>query len=121
MPIEQIHKTSQLTAEGRSNLTRRALAAWFSSPVAALHGTGKQPAQGRVVTKERLGDDGAPHYLHFAVVYSGAIVLAVYRAQPRGDSYSLRLMVRPPKDLVRLKGAPEGAAGNDAGNERKMK
>jgi hypothetical protein len=104
MPIEQKHDTRLLTDEERSDLTRRALAAWFSSADPATHGAHKKPTTARMATKTKTGEDGTTHYLHFAVVHAGADVLAVYRAQPRGDSYSLRLLIRPPRDLVRLKG-----------------
>ena len=104
MPKEQKHIPRLLTDDERSDLTRRALAAWFSSADPATHGTYNKPTTARMATKTKPGDDGIPHYLHFAVVHAGADVLAVYRAQPRGEAYSLRLMARPPKDLVRLKG-----------------
>ncbi len=104
MPKEQTHIPRLLTDDERSDLTRRALAAWFSSADPATHGTYNKPTTARMATKTKLGEDGDPHYLHFAVVHAGADVLAVYRAQPRGESYSLRLMARPPKDLVRFKG-----------------
>jgi hypothetical protein len=42
------------------------------------------------------------HTMHFAVVHKGVKVLAVYRV--RNDNLALRRMVRPPKDLIRLKG-----------------
>jgi hypothetical protein len=104
MPYEQKNDTRLLTDDERSDLIRRALAAWFGSADPATHGAHNKPTTARMATKTKPGEDGTPHYLHFAVVHAGADVLAVYRAQPRGDSYSLRLMARPPKDLVRLKG-----------------
>lgn len=42
--------------------------------------------------------------MHFVVLHAGAVILAVYKVRQVNDSLMLRRMVRPPKDLVRLKG-----------------
>ena len=42
--------------------------------------------------------------LWFVVVHAGAVVLATYKVRQLAGGLMLRRMVRPPKDLVRLKG-----------------
>lgn len=63
-------------------------------------------------------EDGTePRPMHFVVVHAGAHVLATYLVRLVNNYLMLRRMVRPPRDLVRLKGSPAGAVGNGTGNE----
>jgi len=50
------------------------------------------------------GDGPDPRPLWFVVVHAGAVVLATYKVRQLAGGLMLRRMVRPPKDLVRLKG-----------------
>ena len=92
LPVFKFRPISRYLLHGLAVLTRQCMGP-TTSP--RRHAWRPRPIRGM---------DGIPHYLHYAVVHAGADVLAVYRAQPRGESYSLRVMKRWPKDLVRLRG-----------------
>ncbi len=81
------------------------------------------PIAGRLATKAgKPTDDGTkPGPMHFVVDHAGTVVLAVFKIRQMNDSLMLRRMVRPPKDLVRSRGALAGVVGNVTGNERLKK
>lgn len=106
MPIEQKHPPLTITKGVQTDLIRRALAAFYKDggtvpPVAA-----REPIAGRLATKPGMptGDGTEPRPMHFVVLHAGVVVLAVYKVRQVNDYLMLRRMVRPPKDLVRLKG-----------------
>jgi hypothetical protein len=97
------HQSRKLTTEECTDLIRRGLSAWFGSGDAVPPDAAGQPVAARMATKTKPSEgDAEPHLLHFVAVHAGAVVLAVYRV--RNDNLGLRRLVRPPKDLVRLKG-----------------
>lgn len=49
------------------------------------------------------GDGTEPRPLWFVIVHAGAVALAAYKVRQLTGGLMLRRMVRPPKDLVRLK------------------
>lgn len=85
MPIDQTHVFTEPTEGERSDLTRRAKAAWFSDD--ANDGTPDDTSG--YVTLKGLG---------YVVLRGGGVVLAVYRV--RSDNLMLRRMKRPPKGLT---------------------
>lgn len=93
------HAGRPLTAPERSDLERRALAAWFKDPDSAQHQP-TAPVQARSASKAKPGTEG--ELLHFVVIHAGADILAVYRARPVKDYFMLRRLARWPRDLVRL-------------------
>lgn len=106
MPIEQHHEPLTVTKEVQAGLIRRALAAFYGACDTVPPEASKKPVAGRYVTKAgKSAEDGAePRSLHFVVVHAGEHMLAVYRVRQVKDYLMLRRMVRPPKDLVRLRG-----------------
>ncbi|NDP61502.1 hypothetical protein [Polaromonas sp.] len=106
MPIDQLHQSRKLTDTEQADLIRRALTAWHSAGDAVPPEAAREPVAGRTATKaQKAPDDGTePHLLHFVVVHAGLHILAVYRVRQVNEYFMLRRMVRPPKDLVRLKG-----------------
>lgn len=99
MPIEQKHDPLKLDAVQRTDLTRRAMAAWFKA------GGTETPGEASGV-KMRLG-------LAYVVLHGANGVLAVYRVRP--DNFALRVLKRWPASLEKV--TPSGSVGNDTGNE----
>lgn len=83
------------------------LTAWFGTVgnVAPPEAVGL-PVVARMASKRgKSAIDGTdPRPMWFVVVYVGAVVLATYKVRQLTGGLMLRRMVRPPKDLVRLKG-----------------
>jgi len=106
MPIEQTHPPLTITNDMQADLIRRALAAFYGSGGTVPPEAAREPIAGRLATKKgRATSDGtAPRPMHFVVVHAGAVVLAVFKVRQVNTYLMLRRMVRPSKDLVRLKG-----------------
>ena len=116
MPIAQTHPPLTITNEVQTDLIRRALAAFYGSGGTVPPDAARDPVAGRLATKK--GTAASDHRsMHFVVIHAGAVVLAVFRVRQVNDYLMLRRMVRPPKDIVRLKRSQTGVVGNDAGNE----
>ena len=105
MPLVRTHEPQALTATDRTDLIRRALTAWHAAGSAVPPAASKKPVAARVASKAgKVTGAGEESLLHFVVVHAGLVVLAVYRVRRVKDFWMLRRMLRPPKDLVRLKG-----------------
>lgn len=106
MPIKQSHAPLTITKEAQADLIRRALATWYGSVQATPPEAQGKPVAGRIATKpgKPTEDGNDPRPLYFVVLHAGAVVLAVFRVRQVKDYLMLRRMLRPPKDLVRLKG-----------------
>jgi len=106
MPIAQTHPSLTITNEVQTDLIRRALAAFYGSGGTVPPEAAREPIAGRLAAKKgrMTGDDTEPRQMYFVVVHAGAVVLAVFKVRQVNDFLMLRRMVRPPKDLVRLKG-----------------
>ena len=92
---EKTHQARELTAEERSDLLRRGLAAWFAVPGAQTATPDGKPVTARLTTAEDKADPD--HLRHFVLIEAGRDVLSVYRV--RNDNLVLRRMRRPPKRL----------------------
>ena len=99
MVKEITHQPRKLTTADSEDLMRRGLAAWLGGGGAVESGGVSVAA--RVASKAK-DHGGESLLLHHVVIHAGVEVLAVYRV--RNDNLGLRRLVRPPKDLVRLKG-----------------
>lgn len=84
MPIEKTHVFTEPTEEERSELARRAKAAWFGT---GEHGTPDDTSGFKM--HEGLG---------YVVLRQQGTMLGVYRV--RSDNLMLRRMKRPPKGLA---------------------
>ena len=105
MPIDKIHNTQAPSSAAAADLTRRALAAWHKTGEAVPQEASTSPVSARLASKiHKVADLTVPHQLHFVVVHAGVHTLAVYRVHRVHDYFMLRRMVKPPKDLVRLRG-----------------
>lgn len=105
MPKPKIHNTQAPSSVEAADLTRRALTAWHKAGEATPQEASTLPVTARLASKlYKSADLTAPHQLHFVVVHAGAHTLAVYRVHRVHDYFMLRRMVRPPKDLIRLRG-----------------
>ena len=99
MVKELTHQPRKLAPDEAADLMRRGLAAWLGAGGAVEYGGA--PVAARVASKAK-DHGGESLLLHHVVIHAGVEVLAVYRV--RNDNLGLRRLVRPPKDLVRLKG-----------------
>ena len=104
MPLVKIHDTTAPSKACEADLIRRALTAWHKTGGSVPPEARPVAVTARLASKHhKSASSEPPHLLYFIVVCAGASVLAVYRVQQVQDYFMLRRMVRPPKDLVRLK------------------
>mgnify|MGYP001343494765 FL=1 len=96
-----------ITKEIEGDLIRRALAAFYGSGGIAPPESAREPVAGRLATKpgRATAINPEPRPMNFIVLHAGVHILAVYKVRQVNDYLMLRRMVRPPKDLVRLKGS----------------
>ena len=105
MPKPKTHDSLAPSSVEAADLIRRALAAWYKTAGIVPPEARTLPVTARLASKlHKSADLTEPQPLHFVVVHAGAHTLAVYRVHRVLDYFMLRRMVRPPKDLVRLKG-----------------
>jgi len=99
------HADRTPNAAERSDIARRALAAYLRTPDAHSHAS--DPLQARTATKTRRSSAGVS-VLTYGVVHAQGAVLAGYRARPLPEGWMLRRLTRWPADLVRLKPGSDG-------------